>query len=269
MNVSPNLPLVYTYEPALTALADQTRRSIFEILREGPRSVGDLARVLPVSRPAVSQHLKVLLDARLVQAESHGTRRYYRIDPRGLEPLRRYLEEFWDDVLAAFRRGTTETMEDPMTHATPVIEPVRRSVDVRCSPSDAFRIFVDDIDSWWPLATHSVGQEKAVSCLFEGRDGGRIYETHADGSLHLWGTVTTWQPPTRVVFSWHPGRDANTAQEVELRFLPFDNGTRVELEHRQWEKLGDRASETRDAYQSGWAGVLARYVARCAEAAAD
>jgi uncharacterized protein YndB with AHSA1/START domain len=142
-------------------------------------------------------------------------------------------------------------------------------VDVSCPAIDAFRIFIEDIDSWWPLSTHSIGQETAVSCLFEGREGGRIYETQADGSFHLWGTVTTWEPPARVVFSWHPGRDAITAQEVELRFVPLDNGTRVELEHRHWETLGDRATEMRDGYQTGWAGVLARYVAKCSDDAAD
>jgi hypothetical protein len=150
-----------------------------------------------------------------------------------------------------------------MADATPVIEPVRRSVEVSCSPSEAYRIFVDDIDSWWPLSTHSIGQDTAVSCLFEGREGGRIYETHADGSLHLWGTVTAWDPPTGVVFSWHPGRDATTAQEVEVRFVPLEDCTRVELEHRHWETLGDRAAGIRDGYQTGWAGVLAHYVARC------
>jgi uncharacterized protein YndB with AHSA1/START domain len=154
-------------------------------------------------------------------------------------------------------------MEDLMKEATPVIEPVRRSVEVSCDPSDAFHIFIDDIDSWWPLATHSIGQDKTVSCLFETREGGRIYETQNDGSLHLWGTVTAWEPPRRVVFSWHPGRDAATAQEVELRFVPVGTGTRVELEHRRWETLGERAADTRNAYQTGWAGVLARFVARC------
>jgi DNA-binding transcriptional ArsR family regulator len=98
---------VNTYEVVLAALADPTRRTIFELLRHGPRSVGELAAALPVSRPAVSQHLRVLTDACLVRAESRGTRRFYRVDPRGLEPLRRYLDDFWDDVLAAFQRAAT------------------------------------------------------------------------------------------------------------------------------------------------------------------
>jgi uncharacterized protein YndB with AHSA1/START domain len=150
-----------------------------------------------------------------------------------------------------------------MTMSDSAIEPVRRSVGVRCSPVEAFRLFTDGIDTWWPLATHSVGQAKAVGCVFEGRDGGRIYETLEDGTLHLWGTVTAWEPPSRLVFSWHPGRDASTAQEVELRFLDDGGGTRVELEHRGWETLGARAGEVRDGYDSGWVPVLSRYVDLC------
>ena len=91
-----------TYE-ALDALGDPTRREVFELLRTGPRSVGEIAARLPVSRPAVSQHLKVLKGARLVLDERDGTRRLYRVDPRGLEGLRRYVESFWSDVLGSFQ----------------------------------------------------------------------------------------------------------------------------------------------------------------------
>jgi DNA-binding transcriptional ArsR family regulator len=90
------------HEHLLRALADSTRREIFERLRSGPRAVGELAAGLPVSRPAVSQHLKILKEAGLVREQRHGTRGYYSIDPGGLEPLRRYLESFWDEVLTAF-----------------------------------------------------------------------------------------------------------------------------------------------------------------------
>lgn len=141
------------------------------------------------------------------------------------------------------------------------IEPVRKTVEVGCTVNEAFRLFTDEIDSWWPLATHSIGEANAQACYFEGCEGGRIYESAADGSIHLWGTVTAWEPPARVVFTWHPGRDASSAQEVELRFSESADGTRVDLEHRGWEILGDRAAETRNAYESGWVGVLDRYVA--------
>ena len=85
------------------ALADPTRRAVFERLREGPRPVGELARDLPVSRPAVSQHLRVLKDAGLVAERRDGTRRLYRIDPDGLAAIRDYFDDFWNEALAAFK----------------------------------------------------------------------------------------------------------------------------------------------------------------------
>jgi DNA-binding transcriptional ArsR family regulator len=92
-----------TYEKALQCLSDPTRRRVFERLRAGPRSVGVLAKGLPVSRPAVSQHLKALKDAGLVVDRSEGARRVYYIDPDGLGALRRWLDQFWDDALEAFK----------------------------------------------------------------------------------------------------------------------------------------------------------------------
>ena len=92
-----------TYGKAFTALGDPTRRAIFEQLREGPRSVGDLAGSLPVSRPAVSQHLRVLREAGLVFDRKDGTRRLYRVAPQGVAELRDYVNTFWDEVLAEFK----------------------------------------------------------------------------------------------------------------------------------------------------------------------
>ncbi len=92
------------YHKALASISDPTRRSVLEKLRAGPQSVGALADQLPVSRPAVSQHLKVLKEAGLVKDRSEGTRRVYYIDPDGLGELRRWLDEFWDDALNAFAK---------------------------------------------------------------------------------------------------------------------------------------------------------------------
>ena len=89
----------------LDALGDATRRSIFESLKSGPRSVGELAEGLPVSRPAVSQHLRVLKDAGLVSDQAEGNRRLYQVETAALAELRRYLEGFWDEVLEAYRRA--------------------------------------------------------------------------------------------------------------------------------------------------------------------
>jgi DNA-binding transcriptional ArsR family regulator len=90
------------YDHALAALADSTRRRVFERLKDGPFPVSEIAQGLPVSRPAVSQHLKVLKEAGLVADRAEGTRRIYYIDPKGLGPLRAWLDQFWDQALAAF-----------------------------------------------------------------------------------------------------------------------------------------------------------------------
>ena len=91
------------YEQALQALGDPTRRAVLEELREGPRAVGEIAARLPVSRPAVSQHLRVLKEAGLVTERQDGTRRLYRVDPNGLADLREYLSRFWEEALASFK----------------------------------------------------------------------------------------------------------------------------------------------------------------------
>jgi DNA-binding transcriptional ArsR family regulator len=98
-----HLLLVVTYQTALLALADPTRRRVFEELRRGPRSVGKIAARMPVSRPAVSQHLRVLKKAGLVGDRAEGTRRIYHIDPKGLAAIRMWLDQFWDEALLAFQ----------------------------------------------------------------------------------------------------------------------------------------------------------------------
>ena len=96
----------------MDALGDPTRRAIFERLANRPKAVGEIASELPVSRPAVSQHLKVLKQAGLVCDEQDGTRRVYRVDPRGLEAMRSYLDRFWDRALAAFKAAAEEEEDD-------------------------------------------------------------------------------------------------------------------------------------------------------------
>jgi DNA-binding transcriptional ArsR family regulator len=104
---------VATYQGTeLVALADPSRRAIFEALRHGPKAVGDLAKDLPISRPAVSQHLKVLKEAGLVIDHAVGTRRLYRIRPEGIAALRDYLDQMWDDALAAFTKAVSKESED-------------------------------------------------------------------------------------------------------------------------------------------------------------
>jgi DNA-binding transcriptional ArsR family regulator len=96
----------------MSALGDPTRRAIFERLAEGSMAVGELAKDLPVSRPAVSQHLKVLKDAGLVTDTQAGNRRLYRLDPNGIAALRAYLDQFWNQALAAFKEEAERTDEE-------------------------------------------------------------------------------------------------------------------------------------------------------------
>lgn len=101
-----------SHERAFAALADPTRRQVFERLRSGPKPVGRIAKGLPVSRPAVSQHLKVLKEAGLVNDRAQGTRRIYYIDPHGLAAVRKWLDGFWDEALEAFK-AEVEKPEEP------------------------------------------------------------------------------------------------------------------------------------------------------------
>lgn len=93
-------------------MADPTRRQVFERLRKGPKAVGELANRLPVSRPAVSQHLKILKEAGLVADRPEGTRRVYFIDPKGLAQIRRWLDQFWDEALDAFKAEVERDADD-------------------------------------------------------------------------------------------------------------------------------------------------------------
>jgi uncharacterized protein YndB with AHSA1/START domain len=141
------------------------------------------------------------------------------------------------------------------------LAPLIFTVDVGCTPEAAFRYFTDDIGAWWPLATHSVGGERAATCAFEPRVGGALVERTRDGATYVWGTVTQWDPPRRVSFTWHPGRSAEAAQIVDVRFTATPGGTAVTLTHDGWSVLGARGAAMRDEYRNGWRAVLgARYV---------
>ena len=104
-----------SYEAAFTALSDPTRRAIVETLRAAPSPVGQLARQFPVSRPAISQHLKVLAEAGLVTADRHGTARVYRLAPEGWSDLRGYLDRLWNDALAAYAREAHRKAKEQRT----------------------------------------------------------------------------------------------------------------------------------------------------------
>lgn len=140
------------------------------------------------------------------------------------------------------------------------IEPVRKSVTVPAAPQRAFELFTAHIHEWWPLSTHSVGLHDAVGIAFGTGLGDAIIETLADGSTSVWGTITGWDPPGRVAFTWHPGRAEADATLVEVTFTPDGPGrTVVRLVHSGWEQRADGAA-ARNGYASGWDPVIDSFV---------
>ena len=136
---------------------------------------------------------------------------------------------------------------------------IRKSLTVAAPIERAFEVFTERIGTWWPLDSHSIGGEKATSAVVEGRVGGGVYEVMDDGATAPWATVLAWEPPHRLVLSWHvnPGVPAT---EVEVRFSKEGDGTRVELEHRGWDALGEKGVGMSSGYDEGWELVLGRYV---------
>lgn len=141
---------------------------------------------------------------------------------------------------------------------------IRKELELPVSAERAFRLFIHEIARWWPMASHSVGGDETVDVTVEGHVEGRFVETTRDGARHVWGTITVWRPPERVVTTWHPGRPADDATELELRFEASGSGCRLILEHRGWERVA--WSGERDSYVRGWDPVLARYADVVAEA---
>lgn len=139
------------------------------------------------------------------------------------------------------------------------VEPVRKSVTVPAAPQRAFELFTAHIQEWWPLHTHSVGLDHAAGIAFGDGVGAAITETLADGSTSVWGTVTDWEPPHRVAFTWHAGTPEAEATRVEVTFTEESPGsTVVRLVHSGWERRADGAS-VREGYDSGWEPVIGRF----------
>jgi len=142
------------------------------------------------------------------------------------------------------------------------LPPIRRAITVPWPVEQAFRRFTAELSAWWPLATHSISGPRAVRCGMDGRVGGEIYEEDDAGGRCVWGTILAWEPPGRLSFTWHPGRPAETAQEVEVRFTPVPSGTRLDLVHTGWERYGPEAKKAHRGYGLGWAYVLNHWAGR-------
>lgn len=128
-----------------------------------------------------------------------------------------------------------------------------KAVVVPAPPERAFETFTNEMSAWWPL------ESPATAVRFEGAVGGRIVEYGEQGQLGYWGTVSDWDPPQTVSFTWHPGGNPRQAGHVTVTFRPVDGGTEVELTHDGWDRYPD-GIEARSRYDSDWDHILDLYV---------
>ena len=152
-----------------------------------------------------------------------------------------------------------------MTAPTIQVAPVRKSIIVQADVQESFASFTGGIGHWWPRSK-SIGSSPQTDVILEARVGGRWYERGEDGAETEWGKVLAWEPPSKVVLAWQIDSqfkyDPTLVTEVEVTFTALGpRETRVEIEHRRLEQLGEKAARLRDAFDSdnGWSGVLRGY----------
>ena len=145
----------------------------------------------------------------------------------------------------------------------PAVElaPLVKTLEVRRSAAEAFRLFTEEMTAWWPLATHTLAKdakgERTERVVFEPRVGGRIYERLNTGAERDWGEVLAFEPGRRVRFTFQMGRPKEASGEVEVRFEPLDGARcRVVLMHDHWERLGPEAEVMRGRFAQGWQAVF-------------
>jgi len=150
---------------------------------------------------------------------------------------------------------------------------VRKTVTVAAPVAIAFEVFTAQIEAWWPMASHHIGDAPLARVALEERVGGRWYERGVDGVECVWGSVLLWEPPRRVVLLWQLSAqfrfDPRIETEVDVRFTAIDDHTtQVELEHRGLEAYAEQAEQMRAILGSddGWAGLLRRFAASAGEA---
>jgi len=161
-----------------------------------------------------------------------------------------------------------------MSVTSDVSVPVKKSVTVKTSVEHAFTVFTEGFDTWWPRS-HHVGQSPLATAVIEGRVGGRCYGKSVDGTECPWGRVTAWEPPRRFAFAWmldgewKYNPDPSMGREVEVSFTATDDGsTRVDLEHRHFERHGASGAQVRTGVSSpnGWGDLLRLFAQTAAPA---
>ena len=221
----------------LTALADPTRRAVLDRLRDGALPVGRIAETLPVSRPAVSQHLKVLLGAGLVSVEAAGTRNLYALRAGGAGPLVEWLGRLSETRIAAAPGPG-----------------LRRTLSTRLAPGEARHLFCEDIARWWPVARVSLSAQHGAlpqAVVMERDAGGALREVLYDGTAASWATIVE-QDEQRLALDWTLGR--TEASRVTVAFTEAQGGSQVEIVD---------AADTEDA-RAMWDLVVERFAAAAA-----
>ena len=139
-------------------------------------------------------------------------------------------------------------------------EAIHKEIYVDASPETAFRVFTEQIGSWWPLDEYGLFSEDAASVAFEEREGWELVERAKDGRESVWGEVLEYEFASKMRMTWHPGKDVATMPtEVEVTFVANGDGTTVVLEHSGWEKASEAIRGTRASYDGGWIAVLEHF----------
>ena len=142
-----------------------------------------------------------------------------------------------------------------------MIEPLRLSYEIRCSPEHAFEVWTTRVSAWWPKG-HSASGNPETLVVLEPREGGRIFERTPDGTEIDWGQITLWSPPRRLGYVWHIARDRSDATDVELTFVDLGDGTtRLDIVHAGWQRLGAEGPVWREANTDGWSALIPSFVA--------
>jgi len=260
-------------DSALDALGDPMRRRIIGRLAGHPLDVGGIAAAMPISRTAVSMHLRVLKAAGLVSDQAAGNRRVYHLEPDALEQLRKHLDWYWERSLAVYQRAADAAAKrQNMTTEQEIV--VAKTVRVNAPLAIAFDVFI--AQQWWPVDTHHLAEPHGTEAVLEPFPGGRWYERAADGTETDWGTVLAWQPPYRLLLTWQVSprwtfeEDPARASEIEVTFTPEGpHLTRVDFTHRHLERYGAQAGRMRQILdEKGGAALLTAFAAHMAARAA-
>lgn len=251
-----------TLSLAIEALSDPGRREVLERLGEGPRTAAELASQLAAPIPVLVEWLATLQGAGLVAEDRSHQQLAYRVNSKGVEELRDYLERIANLPSADVSGVAVGRRSDPEARFL-----VRREVNVRTSPERAFDRFTAGMGDWWPLGSCHFGVAAAVTIVMEPHPGGRWYERGEDGCESPWGETLVFEPSERVVLSWRVGPDWKydpaVRTEIEVRFSSTSGGgSRVQLEHRCVDQIGDDAQRLQATFdgEEGWTDLLRRFV---------